>query len=70
MVTEEDIEGAIVGTPHIAGKFFCKRPGGYQEGPVDLKEGTKERGPFYQAWAFSDTQIEKWMDKGIIEMVD
>lgn len=50
--------------------FFCTRPGGYQEGAADLKEGTRERGPFYQDWAYSDMQIERWLDKGIIEMVE
>lgn len=57
-------------------QFFCKKPGGYKvkdaggEVRVDLMEGTREKGPWYQAWSFSDEQIEKWLAKGIIEMVD
>lgn len=60
----------------MSGKFYCKKPGGYRrmdaggEVQVDLLEGTREKGPFYQAWQFSDEQLERWLAKGIIEMVD
>jgi hypothetical protein len=60
----------------MSGKFFCKRPGGWKvrdaggEILVNLLEGTREKGPWYQAFQFSDEQIERWLAKGIIEMVD
>lgn len=57
-------------------KFFCKKPGGYQvkDGggavQVHLFEGTREKGPWYQLWEYSDEQIERWLAKDIIEVVD
>ena len=60
----------------MSGKFYCKKPGGHKvkdaggEVIIDLLEGTREKGPFYQAWEISDDRLEKWMAKGIIEMVD
>lgn len=60
----------------MSGQFFCKKPGGYEVkdagGAVQvfLMEGTKEKGPWYQIWAYSDEQIERWLAKGIIEVVD
>ena len=57
-------------------KFFCKKPGGYKVkdagGAVQVHflEGTREKGPWYQVWEYSDEQIEKWLAKGIIEVVD
>ena len=32
-------------------------------------EGTRENGPWYQIWEFSDEQIERWLARGIIEVV-
>ena len=60
----------------MSGQFFCKKPGGYEVkdagGAVQvyLMEGTKEKGPWYQIWVYSDEQIERWLAKGIIEVVD
>lgn len=63
-LTEEEVEGAIIGQTHAPGKFYCKKP------CEELLEGTREKGPFYQVWQFSDEQLERWLAKGIIEMVD
>jgi hypothetical protein len=60
----------------MTGKFYCKREGGWTvkdgggEVLVHLLEGSREKGPFYQAYEFSDEQLERWTAKGIIEMVD
>lgn len=57
-------------------KFYCKRPGGWKvkdaggEVITRLLEGTREKGPWYNAFEFSDEQLEIWVTKGIIEMVE
>jgi len=59
----------------LSGQFFCKKPGGYEVkdagGAVQVRfmEGTRENGPGYQIWEFSDEQIERWLARGIIEVV-
>lgn len=59
----------------MSGKFFCTKPGGYKvvdgggEVRVHLLEGSREKGPFYDAWQYSDDQIERWLKKGIIEVL-
>ena len=59
----------------MSGQFFCKEPGGYEVkdagGAVQVRfmEGTRENGPWYQIWEFSDEQIERWLARGIIEVV-
>jgi len=37
---------------------------------VHFLEGTREKGPWYLIWEYSDEQIERWLAKGIIEVVD
>lgn len=60
----------------MSDKFFCKKPGGYRvkdgggEVRVHLLEGTADKGPWYHAWQYSDEQVEKWLEDGIIEFVE
>lgn len=64
----------------MSAQFFCTKKGGIHKGDFGLKsmssnvnaeliimEGTKEKGPWYNAFDFSDEQIEYYSMKGWIE---
>jgi hypothetical protein len=51
----------------MEGEFYCVKPGGIKlDSSLIIMEGTKEKGPWYPAYQFSDTQIAKWADRGWI----
>lgn len=68
----------------MSDQFYVTKPGGIKRGdgpgPKDLSknvnnehvafEGTAEKGPWYNAYAFSDIQIEFWQAKGWIEFME
>lgn len=55
----------------MSDQFYVKKAGGIKEnGEIVALEGTKEKGPWYHAWQFSDPQIERWLAKGCIEFMD
>ncbi len=64
-------------------KFYCTKKGGIRRGDFGPKnvsenvnnelvvlEGTKDKGPWYNAFEFSDEQIEFYRAKGWIEFVE
>jgi hypothetical protein len=66
----------------MSDKFFCTKKGGIRGGDFGPKtvsenvnnelivlEGTRDKGPWYNAFEFSDEQIEFYKAKGWIEFV-
>jgi hypothetical protein len=64
----------------MSDQFYCIKKGGVLQGDIlkgtgeDEKilimEGTKEKGPWMNAFAFSDQIMEKCIDMGWIEFMD
>lgn len=64
----------------VSDLFYCVKKGGVHKGDFlkgtgeeeeqIMMEGTKEKGPWYNAFQFSDTQIEKCLAQGWIEFMD
>lgn len=54
----------------VSEQFYCSRVGGIKvDGLLRILEGTVEKGPWYNAWEFSDTQIESWQKRGWIQFL-
>lgn len=53
-------------------QFYCSKSGGIKdhEGQLIVLEGTAESGPWYNAFQFSDDQIEKWSFAGWIRFIE
>jgi hypothetical protein len=65
---------------NMSDQFYCVKKGGVHKGDFlkgtgeeeeqIMMEGTKEKGPWYNAFEFSDKQIEKCLANGWIEFMD
>lgn len=53
----------------MSDKFVCKIAYGVRDGRGRIVEQL-EPGKRYDAWAYSDEQVRKWIDLKIIEMVE
>lgn len=65
----------------MSDQFYCKKVGGVHKGDFGegsgkneraelvIMEGTREKGPWYNAFEFSDKQIEKCLAQGWIEFM-
>lgn len=51
----------------MSGKFRCIIPDGFDATPGGEHIAPGHR---YDVWAYSDEQIERWIAKGLIEMVE
>ena len=64
-------------------QFYCVKPGGIHRGDLGPKstspneneeliilEGSAEEGPWYNAFQFSDEQIEYYLDRNWIKFMD
>ena len=64
----------------MSDQFYCTKKGGVHKGDILkgtgeeqellIMEGTKEKGPWMNAWQFADDIIEKCIDNGWIEFMD
>lgn len=62
----------------MSDRFYVTKKGGIHdtdaefpgEGLLIAFEGTAEKGPWYNAWSFSDTQIERWLARGYIKFME
>lgn len=62
----------------MSDQFYVTKTGGIKdtdaefpgEGLLVALEGTAEKGPWYNSWQFSDTQIERWITRGFIKFMD
>lgn len=53
-------------------QFFCNRIGGITGNDDELivLEGTKELGPWYNTDQFTDAQINRWLSRGWIALME
>jgi hypothetical protein len=55
----------------MSDQFYCTRVGGIEiNGLLEILEGTAEKGPWYNAWEFSDSQIDDWLKRDWIKFRD
>ena len=56
----------------MSDQFYCSKPGGIKDsdGLLIVLEGTAEKGPWYNAFQFSDIQIARWAFYGWIRFAE